>query len=89
MTNKFISHSLKQRNLDNEEERTVKVSEEVLNQLHGGHYFLKKKGKALYMFLASKELGVVKRKRSLKHLIPSMIKKKKWPKAKERKIYRR
>ena len=64
MANKFLSHSLKQRNLDDTEgERTVEVSEEVLNQLHGAHYFSKKKGKALFMLSASRELGVIKRKR--------------------------
>ena len=64
MANKFITHSLKQRNLDvTEGERTIEVSEDVLNQLHGVHYFSKKKGKALFMLSASKELGVIKRKR--------------------------
>ena len=73
MASKFISHSLKQRNLDDEEgERTVEVSEDVLNQLHGAHYFSKKKGKALFMLSASKELGVIirKRKRSFKAFDP-------------------
>ena len=37
--------------------------EEVLNQLHSAHYFSKKKGKALFMLSASKELGTIKRKR--------------------------
>ena len=64
MANKFISHSLKERNLeDSEGGRTVEVSEEVLNQLHAAHYFSKKKGKALFMLSASKELGTIKRKR--------------------------
>ena len=63
MASKFISHSLKQRNLDYEGERTVEVSEDVLKQLHGAHYFSKKKGKTLFMLSASKELGVIKRKR--------------------------
>ena len=64
MANKFISHSLKERNLkDNEGDRTVEVSEDVLNQLHSAHYFSKKKGKALFMLSASKELGTIKRKR--------------------------
>ena len=64
MANKFISHSLKERNLkDFEGERTVEVSEDVLNQLHSAHYFSKKKGKALFMLSASKELGAIKRKR--------------------------
>ena len=71
MASKFISHSLKQRNLDDEEgERTFEVSEDVLNQLHGAHYFPKKKGKALFMLSASKELGVIKRKRSFKAFDP-------------------
>ena len=64
MVNKFISHSLKERNLkDSKGERTVEVSEDVLNQLHSAHYFSKKKGKALFMLSASKELGTIKRKR--------------------------
>ena len=64
MANKFISFSLKERNLKNEEgERTVEVYEDVLNQLHAAHYFSKKKGKALYMLSTSKELGMIKRKR--------------------------
>ena len=41
----------------------VEVSEEVLNQLHSAHYISKKKGKALFMLSASKELGTIKRKR--------------------------
>ena len=48
---------------DIEGERTVEVSEDVLNKLHGDHYFSKKKGKALFMLSVSKELGVIKRKR--------------------------
>ena len=64
LANKFISHSLKERNLeDSEGGRTVKVSEDVLNQLHVAHYFSKKKGKVLFMLSASKELGTIKRKR--------------------------
>ena len=55
MANKFISHSLKQRNLDDTEgEWTVEVSEDVLNLLHGVHYFSNKKGKALFCSLHQK-----------------------------------
>ena len=64
MAHKFTSHSLKERNRkDSEGERMVEVSEEVLNQLHSAHFFSKKKGKALFMLSASKELGTIKRKR--------------------------
>ena len=64
LANKFISHSLKERNLENKEgDKTVEVSEDVLNQLHSAHYFSKKKGKALFMLTASKELGIIKKKR--------------------------
>ena len=63
MANKFISHSLNERNLKNlEGERTVEVSEDVLNQLHSAHYFSKKKDKALFMLSVSKELGAIKEK---------------------------
>ena len=64
LANKFVSYSLKERNLENKEgDKTVEVSEDVLNQLHSAHYFSKKKGKALFMLTASKELGIIKRKR--------------------------
>ena len=44
LANKFISHSLKERNLENKEgDKTVEVSEDVLNQLHSAHYFSKKR----------------------------------------------
>ena len=59
IANRFISHSLKERNQEEKEgERTVEVSEDVLNQLHAAHYFSKKKGKA------SKDLRTIKRKRN-------------------------
>ena len=64
IANRFISHSLKERNQEEKEgERTVEVSEDVLNQLHAAHYFSKKKGKALFMLKASKDLGTIKKKR--------------------------
>ena len=48
LANKFIAHSLKERNhKDQEGDKTIEVSEDVLNQLHSAHYFSKKKGKAL------------------------------------------
>ena len=48
MANKFVNHSLKQRSkCEENEDRTVEISEEVLNQLHSVNYFSKKKGKAL------------------------------------------
>ena len=43
-------------------ERTVEVSEDVLNQLHAVHSFSKKKIKASFMFSSSKKLGIIKRK---------------------------
>ena len=64
LANKFIADSLKERNhKDQEGDKTIEVSEDVLNQLHSAHYFSKKKRKALFMLTASKELGIIKRKR--------------------------
>ena len=77
LANKFIAHSLKERNhKDQEGDKTIEVSEDVLNQLHSAHYFSKKKGKALFMLTASKELGIIKRKRkkSFKAFDPSIDK---------------
>ena len=76
LTNKFIAHSLKERNhKDQEGDKTIEMSEDVLNQLHSVHYF-PKKGKALFMLTASKELGIIKRKRkkSFKAFDPSIDK---------------
>ena len=64
MANKLNPHSLKEKNLkDFEGERMFEVSEDVLNQLHSVHYFSWKKGKALFMLSASKELGIIKKKK--------------------------
>ena len=63
MANKFISHSLKERNLkDFEGEKTVEVSEDVLNKLHSVHYFFKKKVKLCLCFLYQKSLEYLKEK---------------------------
>ena len=68
MAIKFISHSLKERNQkDKEGELIVEVSEEVLKQLYSAYSFSKKKGKALFIFSASKELGTIKRKTKEAH----------------------
>ena len=77
LANRFIAHSLKERNhKDQEGDKTIEVSEDVLNQLHSAHYFSKKKGKALFMLTASKELGIIKRKwkKSFKAFDPSIDK---------------
>ena len=77
LANKFIAHSLKERNhKDQEGDKTIEVSEDVLNQLHSAHYFSKKKRKALFMLTASKELRIIKRKRkkSFKAFDPSIDK---------------
>ena len=77
--NKFIAHSWKESNhKDQEGDKTIEVSEDALSQLHSAHFFFKKKGKAFFMLTASKELGIIKRKRkkSFKNLIHLLIKKK-------------
>ena len=77
LANKFIAHSSKEKyHKDQEGDKTIEVSEDVLNQLHSAHYFSKKKGKALFMLTASKELGIIKRKRkkSFKAFDPSIDK---------------
>ena len=59
MTNRSISHSLKEWNLNNNErERTFEISESVLIQLHLSHNFSKKK-KVMFMLSASKNLGAI------------------------------
>ena len=64
MANKFVNHSLKQRSKCEEiEDRTVEISEDVLNQLHSVNYFSKKKGKALFMLKVGKEISAIQRKR--------------------------
>ena len=64
MANRFVSHSLNQWSKhEGNEDKTIEVTEDVLNQLHGANYFSKKKGKALFMLKAGKKYGVVQRKR--------------------------
>ena len=45
------------------DKKTVEVLEEVLNKLHSTHNFLKK-GKALHMLFVSKDLDILKEKKS-------------------------
>ena len=64
VANKFVNHSLKKRSkCEENDDRTVEISEDVLNQLHSANYFSKKKGKAFFMLKVGKEIGVVQRKR--------------------------
>ena len=65
LAHKFVMHSMKQRTTQEEKEgeKTVVVSEDVLNQLHSANYFSKKKGKALFMLKASKDYTTISRKR--------------------------
>ena len=72
MANKFVNHSQKQRSkCEENEDRTVEISEDVLNQLHIANYFSKKKGKALFMLKVGKEIGVIQRKRKRKRVYKS------------------
>ena len=48
--------------INQEGERTIKVSEDVQNQLHSAHYFSKKKGKTLFIFIVSKEQEIIDKK---------------------------
>ena len=69
MANRFVSHSLNQRSKhEGNEDKTIEVTEDVLNQLHGANYFSKKKGKALFMLKAEKKYGVVQRKKQYESL---------------------
>ena len=64
MANRFVSHSQNQRSKhEGNEDKTIEVTEDVLNQLHGANYFSKKKGKAPLTLKAGKKYGVVQRKR--------------------------
>ena len=77
LANKFIADSLKERNhKDQEGDKTIEVTEDVLNQLHSAQFFSKKKGKALFMLTTSKKLGIKKKKRkkSFKAFDPSIDK---------------
>ena len=63
MANRFVSHLLNQRSKhEGIEDKTIEVTEDVLNQLNGANYFSKKKGKALFMLKAWKKYRVVQRK---------------------------
>nr|AAA62603.1 ORF3 [Moneuplotes crassus] len=61
---KFVRHSIEQRTQEVKEgDKTIEVSEEVLNDMKSVKYFTQKKGKALYMLKANKKYTNVKRKR--------------------------
>lgn len=64
---RFIKHAMSQRTAEEGEgDRTVEISQEVLDQLDAANYFSKKKGRALYMLASSKDITPVQRKRKRK-----------------------
>ena len=50
LANKFISHSLKERDLENKEGDKTVVFEDVLNQSHSAHYFQKERKGTVHVF---------------------------------------
>ena len=59
-----MNNSQKQRyRCEENEDRTVEVSKDVLNQLYNVNYFSQKKGKILFMLMEGKKFGVIDRKR--------------------------
>ena len=57
-----MNNSLKLRcKCEENEDITVEVPKDALNQLYNTNYFLKKKGKALFMLKTGKEFWVIDR----------------------------
>ena len=64
LTEKFIDHSIKERNKQKvTQESKIEISEEIMNQINKKHFYSKQKGRALSMFVASREVYKVNSKR--------------------------
>ena len=60
----FIDHSIKERNKQKvTQESKIEISEEIMNQINKKHFYSRQKGRAFSMFVASREIYKVNRKR--------------------------
>ena len=70
LAERYIAYSMEQRNKSVEPSNdVVEVKKDVLNNLFKYRFFSKKKGRALFMLKASKDLCSVKRKRKKKYSV--------------------
>ena len=64
LAEKFIDHSIKERNKQKvTQESKIEISEEIMNQINKKHFYSRQKGRALSMLVASREVYKVNRKR--------------------------
>ena len=64
LAEKFIDHSIKQRNKDKViQDSKIEISEDILNQINCKHFYSKQKGRALSMLVWNKSIYKVNRKR--------------------------
>ena len=64
LAEKFIDHSIKQRNKDKvTQESKIEISEEILSQINSKHFYSKQKGRALSMLVWNKSIYKVNRKK--------------------------
>ena len=64
LTEKFIDHSTKERNKQKvTQDSKIEISEEIMNQINKKHFYSNQKGRALSMFVASRKIYKVNRKR--------------------------
>ena len=64
LAHEFIKYSISLRSEEEKEgDRTIEISDEILNDLKSVNYFSKKKGKALFMLKSNKDYTQINRKR--------------------------
>ena len=67
LVEKFIDHPIKERNKQKvTQDNKIEISEEIMNQINKKHFYIRQKGKALSMLVASREIYKVNRKRKRK-----------------------
>ena len=69
LTEKFIDHSIKERNKKKvTQDSKIEISEEIMNQIIKKHFYSRQKGRALFMLGASREIYKVNRKRKREYV---------------------
>ena len=63
LAEKFIDHSIKERNKYKKQKSRIEISADIMEQIKKKHIYSKQKGRALSMLVTDKEIYKINRKR--------------------------
>ena len=71
LAEKFIDHSIKERNKYKKQESRIEISADIMEQIKKKHIYSKQKGRALLMLVTDKEIYKINRKRKRENTLPT------------------